>query len=270
MKVARNRRRQVILLAAILLIVGTTCFFLLCPVSELAGMRIVLAGDSRSSTDYTFYKTTLEKKTGCQALVKGGSGKTAAYNASDEYFAVITEDDHDFSIWLVGGNDDGSPGSVGTFSAASPLGKSGEPVVTETDLSKDYDGNTFIQAIDHIMRKYRAEYDGRKNDKGQIPVMIFCTDLPQQRDSKDSPWSREENWERKRQAILECCEKNGVHCLNLYDLCRFNMDREPMYTEPTDREHNRGEYYMDGLHPNEKGIDRITDLEIEAMKQYVN
>ncbi len=269
MKVARNRRKQVILLAAIFLVAGALCFFLLRPVSGLSGMRIVLAGDSRSSTDYTFYKTTLERKTGGQVLVKGGSGKTAAYNASDEYFSAITKDDHDFSIWLVGGNDDGSAGSVGTFSVSSPLGKAGEPIVTETEITKDYDGSTFIQAIDHIMRKYKAEYDGQKNDKGRIPVMIFCTDLPQQRESKDSPWSLKENWERKRQAILECCEKNGVCCLDLYELCGFDMDREPIYTEPTDTENNRGEYYMDGLHPNEKGIDRITDFEIEIMKQYV-
>ena len=99
--------------------------------------------------------------------------------------------------------------------------------------------------------------------------MIFCTDLPQQRDSKDSPWSRKENWERKREAILECCEKNGVQCLDLYELCGFDMDKEPMYTEPTNMVNNRGNYYMDGLHPNEKGIDRITDLEIEMMKKYV-
>ena len=272
MKAFRNKRIMFLLILLLLLVVGVLCFFLVRdrPASELVGMKVLLAGDSRSSTDYTFYRTTLEKKTGCVVLVEGASGKTAAYNASDEYMGRITEVDHDFSIWLVGGNDDGRPGSVGTFSAASPLGKAGEPEVAETDLSKDYNGNTFIQAVDHIMRKYRAEYDGQKNDKGQIPVMIFCTDLPQQRDSKDSPWSRKENWERKRQAILECCEKNGIYCLDLYDLCRFDMDREPMYTEPTDREHDRGEYYMDGLHPNEKGVDRITDLEIEAMKQYVN
>jgi len=47
------------------------------------------------------------------------------------------------------------------------------------------------------------------------------------------------------------------------------MDKEPMYTEPTNMVNNRGNYYMDGLHPNEKGIDRITDLEIEMMKKYV-
>lgn len=224
----------------------------------LRGRTILLAGDSRSSDDYTFYKDTLEKKTGCTAVTVGASGKTAAFNASDEYMDRVLGEKHDWSIWLVGGNDDGSPGTVGTFRAGSPLAEGGEPVVSETDISEDYDGTTFIQAVDHIMRKYRQE--AAKNMK-----MIFCTDLPQQRDSADSPWSRRENWERKRLAILECCEKNGVDCLDLYELCAFDMTKEPMYTEPTDKVNDRGVYYMDGLHPNRRGIDRITDLEIRRI-----
>ena len=81
----------------------------------------------------------------------------------------------------------------------------------------------------------------------------------------ESPWSRQENWERKRLAILECCEKNGVECLDLYQLCGFDMTKEPMFTEPTDKVHDRGNYYMDGLHPNARGIDVITEFEIEKM-----
>ena len=267
MKERRSRKGLLITLAVILIAAACVVGFVKLketPGSGLTGKRVLLAGDSRSSTDYTFYKDTLEKKTGCTALVKGASGKTAAYNASDAYLDEITSTEHDFSIWLVGGNDDGSEGSIGTFAADSPLGKGGEKVVPETDITKDYDGETFIQAIDHMMRKYRAAYAQRGD--GKAPVMIFCTDLPQQRDSKDSPWSRQENWERKREAILECCEKNGVQCLDLYEKCGFEMEKEPMYTEPTDREHDRGKFYMDGLHPNAKGIDRITDLEIAAME----
>lgn len=226
----------------------------------LKGRTVLLAGDSRSSDDYTFYRETLEKKTGCRAITAGGSGKTAAYNASDEYMNSITNTEHDFSIWLVGGNDDGRTGTVGTFDPGSELAAQGEETVQETDLSEDYNGTTFIQAIDHIMRKYRQTYEGKTS-----PVMIFCTDLPQQRDSAESNWSRQENWERKRLAILECCRKNGVECLDLYTLCAFDMTQEPMYTEPTDIVHDRGVYYMDGLHPNSRGIDRITEFETEAM-----
>ena len=227
------------------------------PKSPLNGKTIFLAGDSRSSTDYTFYKEILERKTGAKVLVEGASGCLTAYNASNEYFERLKQP-HDFSIWLVGGNDEGSPGTVGTFAADSELGKQGEPVVPETDTREDYNGSTFIQAVDHIMRKYKAETkDGRK--------MIFCTDLPQQRDDPNSEWSKQENWERKRLAIIECCEKNGIECLDLYTLCHFDMSPEPTFHAPTDTKSNNGVYYMDGLHPNPKGIDLITDYEIEAM-----
>lgn len=249
----------VIALAALVL-AGYDLIFRKAP-GELQGVRVLLAGDSRSSTDYTFYKEELEKKSGCSVLVEGASGRNAAYNASDEYFTRM-EKGHDFSIWLVGGNDEGSAGTIGTFSADSELAKMGEPVVTETDITEDYRGETFIQAVDHMMRKYKALYDG----KG--PRMIFCTDLPQQRDSKESEWSKKENWERKRLAILECCERNGIVCLDLYALCAFDMEGEPMYHEPTDTKSDNGIYYMDGLHPNRRGMDLITSLEIDLMKQY--
>ena len=232
-------------------------------VLPLYGKTVLLAGDSRSSDDYTFYRETLEQKAGCRAVTAGASGRTAAYNASDEYISAVLNRQHDFSVWLVGGNDDGSPGTVGTFDAASPLAGQGEPVISETDVSGDYDGTMFIQAIDHMMRKYLQQSE--RFQAGRKPVMVFCTDLPQQRDSADSPWSKQENWERKRLAILECCEKNGIICLDLYSLCGFDMSKEPMYTPPTDTEHNRGVYYMDGLHPNRQGIDVITDHEIQLL-----
>ena len=250
----------VISLVAVAAILAAGYFLFLrpaAPKSPLNGKTIFLAGDSRSSTDYTFYKEILERKTGAKVLVEGASGCLTAYNASNEYFERLKQP-HDFSIWLVGGNDEGSPGTVGTFAADSELEKQGEPVVTETDIREDYNGITFIQAVDHIMRKYKAESpNGRK--------MIFCTDLPQQRDDPDSEWSKKENWERKRLAILECCKKNGMECLDLYTLCHFDMSKEPMFHAPTDTKSNNGVYYMDGLHPNPKGIDLITDYEIEAM-----
>ena len=268
MKDRKIRRR--LLASVLLLAVAVAGAYglrkILKPRLPLEGITVLLTGDSRSSDDYTFYRETLEKKSGCLAVTAGASGKTAAFNASDEYLSRITGRAHDYSIWLVGGNDDGSPGTVGTFDGSSTLAAQGEPVVSETDLSRDYEGTTFIQAIDHIMRRYIAEREnmGALN-RGKAPEMIFCTDLPQQRDNADSPWSRQENWERKRLAILECCAKNGITCLDLYELCGFNMAEEPMYTEPTDKVNDRGVHYMDGLHPNPRGIDVITDYEIRLM-----
>lgn len=253
----RIRAIILIVLGVALLVTGYSVF-IQPKVSKpyLKGKVIFLAGDSRSSTDYNFYKNILEKKTGCTVLLGGVSGCTVAYNASNDYFSWVNQP-QDFSIWLVGGNDDGRKGTVGTFSAESELKKLEEPVVEETDLNEDYNGNTFIQAVDHMMRKYKMFSDGRR--------MVFCTDLPQQRDSQNSEWSKKENWERKRLAILECCEKNGVECLDLYTLCNFDMSKEPMFHEPVDKINDRGVYYMDGLHPNPKGIDVITDFEIEKM-----
>ena len=251
------------LVLAAVLFAGYAVFFQNAVPAVLKGERVLLAGDSRSSTDYTFYRELLEKKSGCKVLVEGASGKNAAYNASDEYFTRMKQE-HDFSIWLVGGNDDGSAGTVGTFSPESELSQAGEPVVSETDVTKDYDGGTFIQAVDHMMRKYKGMYD----DAQTAPQMIFCTDLPQQRDSKSSPWSLKANWERKRLAILECCKKNDILCLDLYKLCGFDMEIEPMYHEPTDMKSDNGVYYMDGLHPNRRGMDLITGLEIDLMEKH--
>ena len=260
--IQKNTRIWVVIALLTVAVLLTTGYFaFLCPAvpySPLFGKTIFLAGDSRSSPDYTFYKKTLEMKTGAKVLVEGASGCLTAYNASNEYF-VRLEQPHDFSIWLIGGNDNGSKGTIGTFSAESELGKQGESVVTETNINEDYNGWTFIQAVDHIMRKYQKMFHGDRK-------MIFCTEIPQQRDGPDSEWSKKENWERKRMAIIECCEKNGIECLDLYTLCNFDMSQEPMFHAPTDTKSNNGVYYMDGLHPNPKGIEMITDFEIEKME----
>ncbi len=265
----KERKNSLWLVSIIVLLLAAAAAFLpwlLKPALPLEGMTILLAGDSRSSDDYTFYREILEEKSGCRAVTAGGSGKTAAYNASDEYLSFVLGQPHDYSIWLVGGNDDGSPGTVGTFDAGSALAAQGEPVVEETGLDGDYSGTVFIQAVDHMMRKYRQESEQPGAQAGgKAPKMIFCTDLPQQRESADSPWSLRENWERKRLAILECCEKNGITCLDLYTLCGFDMTKEPMFVPPTDKVSDRGVYYMDGLHPNPRGIDRITEYEMELI-----
>ena len=236
----------------------------------LTGKTVFLAGDSRSSTDYSFYGETMEEKTGATVIVGGASGWKTSAIASDSYFTRLTNNVHDFSLWLVGGNDTGESGTVGTFDNTSVNGIGGESVVEETDISVDYNGNTFVQAVDHIMRKYKALfYDWKSLNNGHRPKMIFCTDIPQKRNGGDSTWSLPDNWERKRQAIIECCKKNNVACLDLYALCNFDMDYEPEWTSPTDKVNNNGLYFMDGLHPNKYGIDIITSLEIEEIKKYL-
>lgn len=236
----------------------------------LKGKTVFLAGDSRSSTDYSFYRTNLEEKSGASVIVGGASGWKTSQIASNSYFERLKNYPHDFSLWLVGGNDIGASGTIGTFNSTSPNGQKGEAVVTETNISADYAGNTFIQAVDHIMRKYKSlYYDWKALNNGHKPKMIFCTDIPQKRSGGGSTWSLKENWERKRNAIIECAEKNNVALLDLYALCNFDMRYEPEWTSPTDKVNNNGLYFMDGLHPNKYGIDIITSLEIEEIKKYL-
>ena len=236
---------------------------------DIMGKIIFLAGDSRSSTDYTFYGAQIEAKTRGTAIVGGASGKKAAYIASNAYFQRLIDNPHDFSIWLVGGNDSGQANSVGTFSATSPNGIAGEPVVTQTDINIDYDGTKFIQAIDHMIRKYRSLfYDWVTLNNGHKPRMIMCTDIPQKRQSS-LEYSNPVNWERKRQAIIEACEKNGIPYLDLLVLCSFDMSYEPAYVPPTDKTTNNGLYYMDGLHPNQYGMDLITSIEVAEIRRFL-
>jgi hypothetical protein len=241
--------------------------------SPLYGKVVLLAGDSRSSTDYTFYKSTLEAKCGCTVLLQGASGRNVAHNASDIYFARFNGE-HDFSIWIVGGNDSGNANTIGTFSADSPLAQQGESVVTETDITANYQGSCFIQAVDHMMRKYKSlYYDFKKLNNGYKPKMIFCSDLPMKINNTSDGRSDPKSWERKRLAIMECCEKNNVAFLDLLKLCNFDMSYEPGWPNNaegiTDKVNDTGLYFMDGLHPNQYGIDIITSLEIQEMLKYV-
>ena len=120
----------------------------------------------------------MQEKTGANVIVGGASGWKTAAIATNAYFERLTNNAHDFSLWLVGGNDTGESGTVGTFDANSENGVSGESVVAETDISADYNGTTFVQAVDHIMRKYKALfYDWKALNNGHKPKMIFCTDM---------------------------------------------------------------------------------------------
>ena len=124
----------------------------------LANKKIFLFGDSISSTDYTWYKDYLALYTGATVYNQGASGRNAAYQASNEYFQRLNNLKSDVVVVLVGGNDSGASGTIGTFDSNSPLGQMGESIVQETDISIDYNGTKFIQAISHIIRKWRSIY----------------------------------------------------------------------------------------------------------------
>lgn len=244
-------------------------------VSKWKDKKIFLLGDSISSTDYTWYRDSLIDKTGAYVNNGGQSGATTATIASNAYWSTVAAYAPDLIVALVGGNDSGASTTVGTFSSGSVNGVGGESVVTESDIGVDYNGTTFVQAVSHIIRKYKsAYYNFRANagltgseteaekalkiDAVQKPKLVFCTTLPQKRYNDGTPESTPANWLRKVEAIKECCVKYDIPCLDLYTECRWDMSLEPFWESPTDKTTNNGIYTMDGLHPNKYGYADIS------------
>src|SRR3546814_17963562 len=71
----------------------------------------------------------------------GFSSYTTAQIAADAQYDTILAADAKLIVALLGANDGGAAGTVGTFGAIP-----GEPVVSETDIDADYAGTKFIQA----------------------------------------------------------------------------------------------------------------------------
>lgn len=231
--------------------------------------KILLYGDSISSEDYPWYKEAMEECTGATVWNGGFSGYNSAMLAQNAQLNRIWNYGARLVIAMVGGNDTGSVGSIGTFSGAVE----GEPVVSETSLSGDYNGSYYIQAVSHIIRKFNAQYGNLRTRAGLTgseseaektakidallkPVLVFATPLPQKRNNNSDAFSIQENWMRKRAAVIECCEKYKVHCVDL-TMIPFDMEQEPFWVSPTDRFTNNGINTMDGLHLNKYGS-RIT------------
>jgi lysophospholipase L1-like esterase len=262
--------------------------------SRWAGKKIYLMGDSISSTDYIWYKDFLEKKTGATVYNAGFSGYNTAYIASNTSFARMTTYAPDLVVCLIGGNDDGAAGTVGTFDVNSDNGKLGEPIATESNISNDYyvagdfwtassyQSIYMVTAITHIIRKFNSLYYDFKANAGvtggvdissntmhtleaqQKPRFVMLTCLPQKRSY--GTFSNSTNWTRKRNACLEAAEKYNVPCIDIFKLCRWDWTKEPIWTPPTDKLTSNGIYTMDGLHPNEFGYDYLTNIIAENIK----
>jgi lysophospholipase L1-like esterase len=234
--------------------------------------KIMLAGDSISSQDYPWYKDSMESLTGAEVYNGGFSGYTAAQLASNTCIQRIFDYNPNVIVLLIGGNDPGQAGTVGTFT-----GLNNEPVVPETDINANYSGTYYIQAVSHMIRKLKANYYNiraranltgseteaektAKIDSVLKPHILFCTGIPQQRNSSGDQFSLKENWMRKRDAVTECCEKYNVHCVDLLGILDWDMSLEPFWTNPTDTVTNKGIYTMDGLHPNKYGYQQISSI----------
>lgn len=290
-------------------------------IKNLSGKKIFLYGDSISSTDYTWYKEYMEKYSGAIVYNQGLSGGNINALAQNNYFDRLVGVNPDIVICLLGGNDSGGSGTVGTFSENSRLYVMGESVVSETDINQDYNGNKFIQGVSHIMRKWKAVYfDFRLNanlsaklvaasdtsaeiyvgtEKQCIeyakshnldygtgrdyyilctetetskrnklmnvphPKLIMLTTLKQQRNN-DPTISSPESWERKRLAVIECCEKYDIPYIDTTLLFNIDMSQEPVFPGMnkvnTDVNDNQGVYTMDGLHPNEFGYEYLSRI----------
>lgn len=233
--------------------------------------KVILYGDSISSTDYTWYKERMQYYTGLTDVNNNGlSGRTTAYLASNSALSNILNYQPDLIIIQVGGNDVGDV--VGTFGAVPT-----ETTVTETDITIDYNGTYWIQAVSHIIRKVKAYYynivtraalTGSETAAEKIakinavkkPHIAVLTPTPQKRSGGNLTWSNEQNWIRKRNAVVECCNKYNVQCIDIYSDWGVDMSLEPEWSSPTDQVNQNGIYTMDGLHPSQAGYERIVQL----------
>ena len=234
--------------------------------------KILLYGDSISSTDYNGYKQAMIQHSGLNNVYNAGfSGYTTNALAKDAQLQRIFDYSPDIIIIQCGGNDNGV--TVGTFDKNNKS----QVLVSETDISKDYSGSYFIQALDHIVRKLKNKYYNlveranlsgletsaekiQKIDAVKQVYIAVITPLPQKRNNAASVWSQEKNWENKRNAVIEVCNKNNIHCIDVYKNWGVDMSKEPFWSSPTDKINQNGIYTMDGLHPSNAGYKKIVEL----------
>lgn len=232
----------------------------------------MLAGDSISSSTYPWYKAEMEALTGIDWYNGGFPGYSAAQLAADAALSRIWTYGGDLVIYMPGGNDTGAAGTVGTFGAIP-----GEPIVAETDINADYAGTTFIQAVSHVARKFRNQYEniraradltGSETEAEKAakiaavlkPVLVLATTLPMRRTSAASPYSQRENQVRKRNAIVEVANRYNVPCVDLFSLVGWNMELEPWANTGDSTTINNGNRTMDGLHPNQFGCRDMAEI----------
>lgn len=235
--------------------------------------KVLLYGDSISSTDYPWYKSSMEALTGAVVYNGGFSGHSAASLAANAQMQLIYDYGARLVIAMIGGNDTGAAGTVGTFNGSI----SGEVTVAESSIAGDYVGTYFIQSVSHIIRKFQVQYSNirtraaltgseteaektAKIDAVLKPVLVFATTLPQKRNNSGDEFSQAANWKRKRDAVVECCAKYKVDCIDLYTKIPWDMAAEPYWVSPTVKTVNNGVYMMDGLHPNKYGYQIISEI----------
>lgn len=255
---------------------------------NLQGKTIYLYGDSISSSDYTFYKDELTKLTNATVLNAGHSGWSTAALAGASPLTQAVNAKPDVVFILVGGNDTGATGTVGTFGTYGGL-LSSETVVNIPDISTQYSGSKWIEAVAYITQyltyhiggwRHTAALAGQCTDVGsqlasesdlddlQKPIVVLCTTLPQQRNNATDAWSIPANSKRKADACREVAQLLNVPLLDFSVLAGFARINETYWISPTDKIHNKGTYMMDGLHPNKFGYRRMARLAYDFIRPY--
>lgn len=246
----------------------------------LLGKKIMLYGDSIFSKDYTWIKESLEKLTGAVVYNGGFSGADANALADATRLQRIIDYKPDILIIMVGGNDTGQQGSVGTFGTYGGLLED-EQEVSMPDISSPLSGTKFIESVAYISQfamyhiagfRHNAYLQGLCTDVGQQlsneddlnnitkPIVILCSPLPQQRENQSNPYSNPKNNVRKADAVREVSRYLHIPLIDFSTLSGFDMINESYPESPTDKTHNKGTYMMDGVHPNKYGYLRMAKI----------
>lgn len=234
--------------------------------------KIMLYGASLCSDSYPWFKEWLERYTGAEVINAGNPGWNAKQLASTDYYNKVESINPDVIYVMLGGNDKGD--DVGTFGAISSQLLVDEIPLTESWRNAE-SGNKeykFIQCLDYILRKLKSEYydvnDNPKEDK-RFPYIVVGTFPSQHREGwQFIEFNNPQNWLNKRNAIVECANKNNLPCIDVFSNIGIDWDKEPYYNQDLDYDAstgkptlaNRGIYTLDGLHLNEYGFEKLAKL----------
>jgi lysophospholipase L1-like esterase len=233
--------------------------------------KIVLFATSIESQDYPWFAESMAQLTGASVQAMGIPGFVASQAANSLQDRVFDQNPNLIVLQLTA-NEPGEVGSVGTFGAFP-----GEPIVAESDITVAYAGNKLIQAIDYTIRKIKAQYYDIRTRAGVVqgdteaqktakmdavlkPYLVVLTGFPQKRIDANNIFTNQANQLRKRNAVLECCAKNNVHCIDTFKLLEWDMSMEPYWPGTTDKLTNYGIYTMDGLHLNKYGYQQLSRI----------
>ena len=237
--------------------------------------KIMLYGASLCSNSYPWFKEWLEIYTGADVINAGNPGWNAKQLSSTDYYNKVEGINPDVIYVMLGGNDAGD--DVGTFGAIETQTLVEEIPLTESWSYAESGGKEykFIQCLDYILRKLKDDYYVNANSEvgSSFPYIVVGTFTPQHREGwQFIKYNYPQNWLNKRNAIVECANKNNLPCIDVFSNIGIDWDNEPYYNQDLDYNAatgiptlvNRGVYTLDGLHLNEYGFEKLARLLSDA------